>query len=110
MTATERLLWQRLRAGRLAGLHFRRQPIVAGFFPDFCCYQARLVVEVDGGVHDHQQEYDRERDRILRSLGFRVLRVKSTEVEGDIKAVLRRIRDEAGMEASSKPLEHCDLP
>jgi len=87
MTAAEALLWQRLRAG-LEGLHFRRQPIIKGLFPDFCCLQIRLVVEVDGGIHKCQDDYDKERDRVLRSLGFRVLRLKNCEVENDVGGVL----------------------
>jgi len=91
MTASERRLWQRLRANRLGGLHFRRQQLASGFVPDFYCHSALLVVEVDGGVHEAQTEYDRERDRILASLGILVVRFKNEQVDTNMKAVLREI-------------------
>src|SRR5439155_23770635 len=61
MTPQELLLWQRLRAGRIEGLHFRRQQVIEGFVVDFYCDAAGLVVEVDGAVHAKRQEYDAER-------------------------------------------------
>jgi very-short-patch-repair endonuclease len=55
MTPAERLLWQRLRAGRLQGFNFQGQQVIGGFIVDFYCHEADLVVEVDGGVHLEQQ-------------------------------------------------------
>ncbi len=51
MTPEEKILWQRLRANRLNGLHFRRQQIIDGFIVDFYCHSAGVVVEVDGEIH-----------------------------------------------------------
>lgn len=62
MTPEERVLWQELRLLRQRGYAFRRQQVIAGFIVDFYCHNAALVVEVDGGIHDQQQEYDAERD------------------------------------------------
>ncbi len=91
MTAAERLLWQHLRANRLAGLHFRRQQLIDGFIVDFYCHAARLIVEVDGGVHDKQAAYDAERDRLLAARGLLVLRVSNREVMQNPVDVLLRI-------------------
>jgi very-short-patch-repair endonuclease len=91
MTAEEKALWQRLRANRLGGLHFRRQQIVGGYIVDFYCHAAGLVVEVDGGAHQHQQQYDAEREMLLSARGLRVVRVTNEEVRRDIADVLRRI-------------------
>jgi very-short-patch-repair endonuclease len=96
MTRAEGLLWQELRTNRLRGLHFRRQQVIAGLIVDFYCHAAGLVVEVDGGVHAGQVEYDEERDRVLAARGSRVLRVRNEDVEGDIGGVLERIVAEAG--------------
>ncbi|MBI2940661.1 MAG: DUF559 domain-containing protein [Chloroflexi bacterium] len=63
-----------------------------GLVADFCRHQARLVVEVDGGVHAGHVEYDAERDRQLERLGRRVLHVSNQEVEADLPGVLARIR------------------
>jgi len=62
MTPSEQRLWQHLRADRLEGYHFRRQQVISRYIVDFFCLQAKLVIEVDGGIHLEQQAYDRERD------------------------------------------------
>ncbi len=69
-TGAEAKLWCFLRAGRLKGLHFRRQQVIDGFIADFYCHSAGLVIELDGAVHQAQLEYDTERDRILRERAF----------------------------------------
>ena len=93
MTNAERLLWERLRGGRLNGLKFRRQQIIAGFIADFYCHAAGLVVEVDGAVHRGQAEYDARREQVLMTHGLQVLRVPNDQVEHDIEGVLKRISD-----------------
>jgi very-short-patch-repair endonuclease len=91
MTPEERLLWGRLRRSQLAGLHFRRQQVIAGFIADFYGASAGLVVEVDGAVHDTQPDYDAERDEILAARDIRILRVSNEDVRQDIDAVLTHI-------------------
>lgn len=66
MTPAERKLWQHLRNNLLEGFHFRRQQIIEPYVVDFYCHQAALVVEVDGSVHQDQQEYDTRRERGLQ--------------------------------------------
>ncbi len=92
MTPAERCLWDALRDKQLDGLHFRRQQIIDGFIVDFYCHAARLVVEVDGGVHERQVEYDAERSRILERRHLLVLRVTNIEVIHHLPAVLAQIR------------------
>lgn len=92
MTPVERLLWERLRGGQLNGQRFRRQQIIAGFIVDFYCHAASLVIEVDGGVHNEQNEYDHERDRAISAHNLRVVRVSNDEVELRLDVVLERIR------------------
>ena len=91
MTREERMLWQRLRTNQLGGLHFYRQKVLAGFIVDFCCPDMRLIVEVDGGIHVRQVEYDAERDVILQAHGWRILRISNDDVRRDTSAVLKRI-------------------
>ncbi len=91
MTTEEKILWQHLRANRLNGLHFRRQQIIDGFIADFYCHAARLVIEVDGEIHQQQAEYDAERDRILSARGLGLLRIKNEEVTQNLSSVLQRI-------------------
>ncbi len=91
MTSSERLLWQRLWANRLGGLHFRRQQIIDGFIADFFCHAARLIVEADGAVHIDQQEYDAERDRILSAHDLQILRFTNDQLKTNLPWVLRQI-------------------
>ncbi len=91
MTQEEKILWQYLRANRLNGLHFRRQQIIDGFIADFYCHTARLVIEVDGEIHQQQAEYDEERDQVLSARGLRLLRIKNEEVRQNLDSVLARI-------------------
>ncbi|MEQ9553343.1 endonuclease domain-containing protein [Coleofasciculus sp. G3-WIS-01] len=96
MTQEETILWQKLRANRLNGLHFRRQQIIDGFIADFYCHAARLVIEVDGEIHQQQTEYDSERDRILSARGLRLLRVRNEDVRQNLDRVLARISAACG--------------
>ena len=86
-TEAERVLWQHLRAARLSGYKFRRQTPLGRYIVDFVCFEARLIVEVDGGQHAGQQEYDTERTAWLETQGFRVLRFWNTEVLSNVEAV-----------------------
>ncbi len=92
MTPAERILWQQLRRNQLNGLHFRRQQIIDGFIADFYCHAAGLVIELDGGIHQRQADYDAERDKVIAARDLRVLRFKNEEVLRDLKSVLARIR------------------
>lgn len=79
MTPAEKILWQELRANKL-GVHFRRQQVIAGFIVDFYCHKAALVIEVDGDVHDLQQEEDARREKVLSEMGLRIVRFRNEEV------------------------------
>ncbi len=92
MTPEEKILWEWLRGNRLQGYHFRRQQIIAGFIVDFYCHAARLVVEVDGDVHDMQAEYDQKRDEVLSSQGFRILRFRNERVGDELSKVIEEIK------------------
>ena len=90
-TAAERCLWRRLRLRRLSGFFFRRQHPVGPFVVDFVCRRSRLIIELDGECHQERREADRERTVFLEGQGYTVLRFTNTEVEGDMRTVLKRI-------------------
>ena len=92
-TNAEALLWTRLRKRQLDGRKFRRQHIIQYFIVDFYCPKTKLVVEIDGAVHDEQEEYDQEREKILQQLGYQVVRFKNSEVERNIDLVVASISD-----------------
>ncbi|MEW5941811.1 MAG: DUF559 domain-containing protein [Chloroflexota bacterium] len=89
-TPAEKILWRALRTNK-QGYHFRRQQIVFGYFADFYCHAFALIIELDGGVHESQKDYDSAREAHLIERGFRILQFKNEEVENDLNGVLRKI-------------------
>ena len=85
------LFRQELRGNKL-GVHFRRQQVVAGFIVDFYCHKAGLVIEVDGDIHDLQQEEDARREKVFSEMGLRIVRFRSDEVEKELAGVVSRVR------------------
>lgn len=100
-TPSEAMLWQRLVSRRL-GLKFRQQAIVRGWIVDFWCPAAKLVVEVDGPIHEGRVEYDQNRDAVMGEMGIEVLRVTNREVEEDLDGVCTRIFQLATKRLASK--------
>ncbi len=86
-TDAERLLWSRLRSGRLGG-KFRRQEPIGDYIVDFVNIEAGLIVELDGSQHINNKEYDRQRSDYLKSLGFRVIRFSDRDLLLNIEGVL----------------------
>lgn len=101
-TSAEDKLWDRLRNKRLGGYKFRRQHPIGGFIADFYCLSARLVVEVDGSIHDEpaQVDYDADREKILTALGLRVVRFTNAQVIRETDAVVERLGEILGDESS----------
>lgn len=100
MTKSELVLWQELRNRKFLGLKFvRQQPLIYQvidnrpryFIADFVCYEKRLIIEVDGAIHNFQKEEDERREDILRSIDFNILRIKNEEVK-EIGTVMEKIR------------------
>ena len=90
-TDAERKLWKHLRNRQLEGLKFRRQVPLFGFYADFFCESANLVVELDGGQHASQTEWDANRTKVLQEAGILVLRFWNNEVLENIDGVLAEI-------------------
>ncbi|HEY7221166.1 MAG TPA: endonuclease domain-containing protein [Candidatus Binatia bacterium] len=90
-TDAERLLWQKLRCWQIDGFKFRRQQSLGRYIVDFVCLERRLIVELDGGQHAEDGEYDAERDAWLRAQGFTVLRFWNNDVIQNSEGVTDRI-------------------
>lgn len=92
-------MWQAIRGGRLDGLKFRRQYPLGRYFADFACEKARLVIELDGGIHedDDQASHDLARQNEIEARGWFVLRFLNEEVETDLQRVLDAVRAQAHM-------------
>ncbi|MBD1943587.1 DUF559 domain-containing protein [Coleofasciculus sp. FACHB-712] len=92
-TPAEKLLWECLRDRRLYDAKFRRQHNLGQFIADFYCHAARLVIELDGKIHQQpqQQQRDSDRDQWMQANGFTVLRFRNEEVFSNTEAVLETI-------------------
>ena len=103
MTPAEKKLWQALKGKQLGGLKFRAQHPVGPFILDFFCPACKLVVELDGSVHDGQADYDEARTQHLRNHNYSVIRFHNEEVLTDLPSVLKRILDAAGKSPPRPP-------
>jgi very-short-patch-repair endonuclease len=92
-TLPEQRLWKALRELDLNGSHFRRQAPFGPYVVDFVCHRARLIVEVDGGIHNLPSvaERDSEREAWLRGRGYDVVRVSNEDALYESASVVGRI-------------------
>ena len=90
-TPPERVMWRALRNRQLGGLKFRRQHEIGPYVADFYCAEARLVVELDGAMHEKSREHDTRRDAYIRSQGDEVIRFTVSEFTRSKDAVLSTI-------------------
>ncbi len=96
-TDAERELWMHLRSRQLGGYKFRRQYVLGVYIVDFVCLGKRLVVEVDGGGHSEQVNYDAQRSEWLESQGFKVLRFWNNQVLRETEIVKEVIAEALGL-------------
>jgi very-short-patch-repair endonuclease len=96
-SSLEQWLWRELRAKRLDGWKFRYQVPIDFYIVDFVCFEARLIVEADGPLHntDEQRLWDAERDQYLTRQGFRILRFD----QDSISRAIGEIRQSLGTRA-----------
>tara|TARA_R110000868_G_scaffold6550_1_gene36936 strand:+ start:2521 stop:2928 length:408 start_codon:yes stop_codon:yes gene_type:complete len=88
-----RILWQRLRAGRISGHKFRRQHPIGGYIVDFACLRHKLVIELDTGVRQTDEIQQRERRRMLDLMheGWTVLRLAESDIFNRLDQVIATI-------------------
>ncbi len=92
-TPAEDAMWQVVRNRQIKNHKFRRQHPIAGFIPDFVCLEQKLIVEVDGGYHDaeQQQKFDAAREKWLAENGFRMIRFTNEEILEQMPMVLQKL-------------------
>lgn len=88
-TPFEKVFWELVRKRRFQGLKFLRQkPFLYSqygskryfYIADFYCAEHKLVIEIDGKIHDYQKDYDQQRTIVLESLGLKVIRFRNEEL------------------------------
>ncbi|MBR8536798.1 endonuclease domain-containing protein [Carboxylicivirga sediminis] len=91
-TDGEIILWKEaLRARKMYGYQFNRQYPIAEFIVDFICRRLKLIIEVDGYSHQFKVDKDKQRDAILNSLGYQILRIDEFDVKRNLNNVIRCI-------------------
>ncbi len=91
-TRAEAMLWQALRGGQLEGFKFRRQVPLHNYIIDFVCFDAKVIIEVDGAQHA-DSDGDVRRDAYFRSVGFETLRFWNDEIEKNLDFVCLSVLD-----------------
>ena len=98
-TRAETLFWEQVRGRKFQDLKFYRQfPIFyelndheSFFIADFFCFDKKIVIEIDGKIHDYRYKQDVDRSRILNNLGLAVFRIKNEKIELNINQVLEEL-------------------
>jgi len=101
MTETEEKLWQELRNRKL-GCKFRRQVPLGLFIADFCCLEHQLILELDGKIHDEQEERDALRTKHLQNSNFRIIRFRNDKIKNHLPGVLHMIKEACKTPSSSQ--------
>ena len=98
MTPAELKLWEHIKDNKILGLRFRRQHPIGIFIADFYCHKIKLVIELDGGIHNNPENkgYDKNRTAELERLGIKVIRFKNEEVLENVEEVISKLNKACG--------------
>ena len=104
MTEAERVLWSRLRNRQIDGLIFRRQHPVDVYIVDFYCHKHKLVIEVDGEIHDIPENAEKDKGRTveMERFGLKVIRFSNDDVLRNVEIVIDKIK----LQLSDKGVEN----
>ena len=95
LTLAELLLWKKLKDRKLFNTKFRKQHPINIFIVDFYCHDYKLVIEIDGDIHNNEisNEYDLNRTEELKKYGIRVIRFTNEQIIYNIDFVIERIQE-----------------
>ena len=89
----EVLFWNQVKNKQFKGYDFDRQKIIGNYIVDFYCGNCQVVIEIDGAIHDFQQEYDADRDSFLQSLGLTVIRIPAVDVLNKLDHTIESLKN-----------------
>lgn len=100
-TESEEMLWRAIRNRKISGKKFLRQHTIIFkwdgrkrfIIADFYCHESKLIVELDGGIHEDQKEYDELRDYVAKSLGFKVIHFKNEMITRNLLEVIKILKN-----------------
>ena len=102
-TEAEIYLWDHLKFLNIPNIRIKRQHPVLYFIADFYCHEARLVVEIDGEIHEQQKEYDDGRSAEMERYHIKVIRFTNSEIVNNMEEVIKVIHNETSSRISSPP-------
>ena len=107
MTKAEEILWMHLKKG-ISGYKFRRQHPIATYIADFFCSRLKLIVEVDGSVHNISEviSNDITRQTDLENLGYTIIRFTNVEIFEQVDKVLNKISESVNNIINNKTLKN----
>lgn len=94
LTPSEAFLWKHLKSRQFENRRFTRQHSIGNFIVDFYCAKEKLIIELDGEVHNtaEAQEYDKQRTLYLENLDYKVLRFENKMVFDCLESVFVEIK------------------
>jgi very-short-patch-repair endonuclease len=94
-TEAEKILWSRLNRNQILGQQFRRQHPINVFIADFFCARLKLVIEVDGSIHEitEYQIHDEGRSDLFNDLGIIVIRFTNEQILDEIDTTVSEIEN-----------------
>ncbi len=105
MTDVERMLWAKVRSRQLQGFRFRRQHPIGRYIVDFVCLELKLIIELDGGQHMDQRQYDTNRSQWLQINGFKTVRFWNSDILDNPDGVMQTIYMHLPQPRLSPPIE-----
>lgn len=86
-------MWEWLKGG-IGEYRFRRQVIIGNYIVDFACIKAKIIIEIDGGYHDTEEQINQDatRTEFLNSYGYQVIRFTNEEIIGNPTSAYERIK------------------
>jgi very-short-patch-repair endonuclease len=96
LTPAEAYLWKQLKARQFEGKRFTKQHSIKNYIVDFYCASEKLIIELDGDVHNNAtaEHYDIKRTIKLERLGYKVLRFENKMVFENLASVLNEIKNQ----------------
>ncbi|MEA1882217.1 MAG: endonuclease domain-containing protein [Candidatus Marinimicrobia bacterium] len=99
-TLAENTFWKGVRNRQILGIKFNRQFSIffeyegenRFFITDFYCHEHKLIIEIDGGIHETQKDYDILRSYILNQLGYTIIRFANEEILDDLTGSITRLK------------------
>ncbi len=105
MTSAEKKVWEFVKNKNVLGAKFRAQHPLGVYIADFYCHKIRLIIEIDGEIHENeeQKEYDIERNRDLNNWDIELIRFTNFQVHNDFDSVIQKIKEEVQTRLNVNP-------